>query len=286
MRVLRTRKPLAVPADFPEPGGGQHEPPPPKGLLSANEGKRLAIDVAGNCWARIPIRTQAFVGGEDFAPLIAEYVAAAVESVRADDRLGPGLTRNWYVVVGEKVIAIAQGRFRFWWDIEPGWWARTLSRFVLKLPTGVGLSSPWTMQMAIDEAGLPRILLAALASAVGKAVGRRGWFYRVAGHDINAIDGPGGHVVYPGNASAKLPPKDPDNACSAIRAAIVAAVPGEIRDRLGGVAIIDANDLGRNLLGNDSDRDREFFAQLFADNPAGQDRQQTPIMLCVQVPGS
>ena len=59
---------------------------------------------------------------------------------------------------------------------------RTLSRFVLKLPTGVGLSSPWTMQLAIQEAGLPRILLAAVVSAVGKVIGKRGWFYQVAGH--------------------------------------------------------------------------------------------------------
>jgi hypothetical protein len=275
-----------VPADFPEPGKGEHEPPPPKGLLDPNHGKRLLIELSGQSWARIPLRTPAFRGGEDYATLIADHVGVAVSAVREDDRLRAGLD-EWYVVVGEKVIAIAQQRFRFWWDIEPGWWARTLSRFVLKLPTGVGLSSPWTMQMAINEAGLPRILLAAAVSAVGKAVGRRGWFYRVAGHDINAIDGPGGHVVYPGNASAKLPPADPDGAATAIRAAIGAVVPDAAARRLGGVVIMDANDIGRNVLGRDSDRDDQFFDALFADNPAGQDRQQTPVVLCLRgAPGS
>ncbi len=276
-----------MPADFPPPGAGQHEPPAPKSLLSANPGKCLDIDVGGERWARVPLRTEAFVGGEDFAAVLAGHVAAAIEAAQADEVLAPGLTRTWYVVVGEKIIAIAQGRFRFWWDIEPGWWARLLCRFVLKLPTGVGLSSPWTMQMAINEAGLPRILLASAASAIGKAIGRRGWFYRVAGHDINAIDGPGGHVVYPGNASAKLPPKDPDAAATKIRFAVVDALPVTVSravgERLGGVAIIDANDLGRNVLGRDSDRDDEFFGQLFADNPAGQDRQQTPILVCLQL---
>jgi hypothetical protein len=272
-----------VPADFPEPGSGQHDPPLPKDLLAPNEGKQLVIDVAGERWARVPLQTRAFEGGEDFAALIAQYVAAAIEPVQADPDLEPGLSRSWFVVVGEKIIAIAQGRSCFWWDIEPGWWARTLSRFVVKLPTGVGLSTPWTMQMAIREVGLPRILLAAAVSAVGKAVGKRGWFYQVAGHDVNAIDGPGGDVVYPGNASVKLPPKDPSNAAAEIRRALLAVMPAEVGRQLGGVTIIDANDLGRNVLGQDSDRDDEFFAQLFADNPAGQDRQQTPIILCLQV---
>ena len=272
-----------VPADFAEPGSGQHDPPPPKELLSPNQGKQLVIDVAGKRWARIPLQTQAFEGGEDFASLIADYVAGAIEAIRADPNLAPGLSRTWYVVVGEKIIAIAQGRSYFWWDIEPDWWARTLSRFVVKLPTGVGLSTPWTMHMAIQEVGLPRILLAAALSAVGKAIGKRGWFYRVAGHNVNAIDGPGGDVVYPGNVSVKLPPKDPDKAAGDIRRALVAVVPGEVGDRLGGVTIIDANDLGRNVLGQDSDRQDDFFAQLFADNPAGQDRQHTPILLCLQL---
>ena len=275
-----------MPADFPPPGAGQHDPPPPKDLLSPNEGKQLTIDVGGESWARIPLRTEAFRGGEAFADVITTYVAEAVDAVLADPDLAVGLTRNWYVVVGEKIIAIAQNRFQFWWDIEPGWWARTLCRFVLKLPTGVGLSSPWTMQLAIQEAGLPRILVAAAASAVGKAIGRRGWFYRVAGHQINAIDGPGGQVVYPGNAAAKLPPARPDEAAAAIRRAVRDAVPAAVGDRLAGVVIIDANDLGRNVLGRDNDRGDDFFAELFVDNPAGQNRQQTPIIVCLQVDGA
>lgn len=273
----------AVPADFPAPGAGQHDPPPPKELLAPNDGKQLGIDIAGENWARIPLRTEAFQGGEDFSAVISGYVVAAIEAARTDPELAPGLSRTWYVVVSEKIIAIAQGRFRFWWDIEPGWWARTLSRFVLKLPTGVGLSSPWTMQMAIDEVGLPRILLAAVVSAIGKAIGKRGWFYVVAGHDVNAIDGPGGKVVYPGNASAKLPPKNPDQAARSIRRAVVSSLPEENGSTLGGVVIIDANDLGRNVLGRDSDRDAAFFAGLFADNPAGQNRQQTPVLICLQL---
>ncbi len=272
-----------APHQTPTPGSGKHEPPPPKELLAPNEGKQLLIDVAGQRWARIPLQTRAFEGGEDFAALIADYVAAAVDPILAADDLAPGLTRTWYVVSSEKIVAIAQGRSYFLWDIKPGFWAKTLSRFVVKLPTGIGLGTPWTMQLAIQEAGLPRILLASAASAVGKVIGRRGWFYQVAGHNVNAIDGPADTNVYPANVSAKLAPKDPDKASAEIRRAIRSRVPAEIGDRLGGVTIIDANDLGRNVLGQESDRPDEFFAQLFADNPAGQGRQQTPVTICLQL---
>ena len=272
-----------LPDQTPTPGSGQHGPPPPKELLAPNEGKQRVIDVGGQPWARIPLQTHAFAAGEDFAALIADYVSAAMEPILADPELAPGLARPWYVVSSEKIIAIAQGRSYFLWDIKPGWWARTLSRFVVKLPTGIGLGTPWTMQLAIQEAGLPRILVAAGASAVGKLLGKRGWFYRVAGHNVNAIDGPAETNVYPANVSAKLAPKDPDRASGQIRRAIVAVVPEDIGGRLSGVTIIDANDLGRNVLGQDSDRDDEFFAALFADNPAGQGRQQTPVTLCLQV---
>lgn len=273
----------AVPDHTPQPGEGRHEPPPPKDLLAANPGKRLEIEFDGQRWARIPLQTHAFEGGEDFAALIADYVAATVDPILADPTLAPGLSRTWYVVSSEKIVAIAQGRSYFLWDIKPGFWARTLSKFVVKLPTGIGLGTPWTMQLAIQEAGLPRILLAAAASAVGKVVGKRGWFYQVAGHHVNAIDGPAETNVYPANVSAKLAPKDPDKASGEIRRAIRERVPAEIGARLGGVTIIDANDLGRNVLGQQSDRPDEFFAQLFADNPAGQGRQQTPVIVCLQL---
>jgi hypothetical protein len=272
-----------APDQTPVPGSGQHGPPPPKDLLAPNDGKQRDVVVDGARWARIPLQTHAFAPGENFASLIAGYVSAALNPIRDDPELAPSLDRTWYVVSSEKIIAIAQGRSYFLWDIQPGWWARTLSRFVVKLPTGIGLGTPWTMQLAIQEAGLPRILVAAAASAAGKAIGKRGWFYRVAGHRVNAIDGPAETNVYPANVSAKLAPKDPDVASGQIRRAIAAAVPAEIGDILGGVCIIDANDLGRNVLGQQSDRDDEFFAQLFADNPAGQGRQQTPVTVCLQL---
>ena len=44
----------------------------------------------------------------------------------------------------------------------------------------------------------------------------------------------------------------------------------------GGTVVIDANDLGRNILGHDTGLDEATLATAFADNPLGQAREQTP----------
>ena len=122
------------------------------------------------------------------------------------------------------------------------------------------------MQLAIDEVGAPRILLAAGVSAVTKPFGVHGLFYRVAGPQAAAIDGPTSYTIPPYNESATLGPKDPDGAARRLAAAI---------DRP--VAVIDANDAGCNVLGASPGVDRQLVKRLFADNPLGQAREQTPI---------
>ncbi len=129
------------------------------------------------------------------------------------------------------------------------------------------------MELAIREVGAPRILLAAAASAVTKPFGIHGIFYRVAGPQAKAIDGPTGYTIPPYNQAATLGPKDPDAAARALAAAI--GVP---------VAIIDANDAGCAVLGASPGVDRRFVERLFADNPLGQAREQTPICVVRDVP--
>jgi asparagine synthase (glutamine-hydrolysing) len=135
------------------------------------------------------------------------------------------------------------------------------------------------MQLAIDEAGLPRVLVAAAAGAAGRLVGRRGLFYTVVGGDVRAIDGPTEYSVHPANLSAKLAPADPDRVCATISAAIRAALPQGLVDTFGGTVVIDANDLGCNVLGTDATGSRARMEQMFADNPLGQGSQRTPVAL-------
>jgi len=123
------------------------------------------------------------------------------------------------------------------------------------------------------------VLLAAAAGAAGKLVGRRGLFYTVVGGDVRAIDGPTEYSVHPANLSAKLAPEDPDRVSATISAAIRAALPQGLADTFGGTVVIDANDLGCNVLGSDAAGDRTRMEQMFADNPLGQGSQRTPVAL-------
>jgi asparagine synthase (glutamine-hydrolysing) len=140
------------------------------------------------------------------------------------------------------------------------------------------------MQLAIDEAGLPRILLASATGLAGKALGQRGVFYRVAGSAVRAIDGPTEYSAYPANVSAKLAPADPYGEARRISAALREALPAPVAARFGGTVVIDANDLGRNILGHDTDLSDPVLENAFADNPLGQAREQTPFAVVATQP--
>ncbi len=261
------------------------EPVRVKGPLDANAGKKLEVVVGDQTWLRFPIRTELFTSGDPYAERIAVDVREFVHHALDNPAYAKRLAHQWYLLVSEKIIAISQGRSYFIWDIEPSWWARTLAKFVVKTPYGIGLGSPWTMELAIKEAGLPRILFAAGVSAAGKALGKRGLFYQVAGHSVRAIDGPTEYSVYPANVSAKLAPAHPDEVASELRQALALVLKAEglveIAEALAGVVVIDANDIGRNVLGADADRPARFFEELFADNPLGQGSEQTPLAVAV-----
>jgi hypothetical protein len=170
------------------------------------------------------------------------------------------------LAVSERMVAITQGRAYPITEIRPGRLARWLERFVTRPGYGIGLGSAETMELAIREVGAPRILLAAAASAVTRPFGVHGIFYRVAGPQAKAIDGPTSYTIPPYNLAATLGPRDPDRAARSIAAAVDAPV-----------AIIDANDAGCAVLGASPGVDRRFVERLFADNPLGQAREQTPI---------
>jgi asparagine synthase (glutamine-hydrolysing) len=259
-----------------------------KGPLEANQNKKLEITVGGERWIRFPIRTDLFTEGDPYQERITAYVQELVGLASAEPAYAAAFAKPWYVLVSEKIVAISQGRSYFIWDIEPSWWARTLSKFVVRTPYGIGLGSPWTMELAIREAGLPRILFASGVSAAGKAVGKRGLFYQVAGHSVRAIDGPTEYSVFPANVSAKLAPAKPAKVAGELaerlRTALRAAGLDGAASALAGVVVIDANDIGRNVLGQQSDRPDVFFEELFGDNPLGQGSEQTPLAVAIQAP--
>ena len=77
----------------------------------------------------------------------------------------------------------------------------------------------------------------------------------------------------PANVSAKLAPKDPDQVAGRLSAAIRARVPGTYRDTFGGTVVMDANDIGRNVLGKDAPGPKEREETMFADKGGGELRR-------------
>lgn len=226
----------------------------PTGILSqANEERSLLATVDGAVYARHPVRTHLITIDDDAGEVVARYARPLGEDVAL-------------VAVGEKMVAITQGRSHRMSDIRPGRLARFLVRFVTRTDYGIGLGTPETMQLAIDEVGAPRILLAAAVSGASKPFRVHGLFYRIAGRQAAAIDGPTAYTIPPYNESATLGPRDPNGVASAMALALKAPV-----------AIIDANDAGCNTLGVSRGVDRSWVDRLFADNPLGQGSERTPI---------
>jgi len=227
----------------------------PMGILAEpNEGRALHATVDGAVYARHPVRTHLVTPADDDAVAVVRRYAMP---------LGDDVA---LVAVSERMVAITQGRSHRMVDIRPGWLARFLVRFVTRPGYGIGLGTAETMQLAIDEVGAPRILLAAMVSGLTKPFGIHGLFYRIAGRQAAAIDGPTSYTIPPYNEAATLGPRDPNG------------VAGRIAKALGApAAVIDANDAGCNALGVSRGVERRWVQRLFADNPLGQAREQTPI---------
>jgi asparagine synthase (glutamine-hydrolysing) len=225
--------------------------------------------VDAKVYARIPVRTQLFVKGDSLEAGLRDALAAAF----GDDPDATGLQAGDIIAVSEKAVAICQGRSFPVEDVRVRPLARILSKFVGRTASGIGLGIPATMELAIREAGAGRILLATAASAVTKPFGITGVFYRVAGPAVRAIDGPTRGTIPPYDGHAKMGPEDPEGVARDLAVAL-----GADGVRVG-VAIIDANDIGVNILGTSPGVDAALVESLLRDNPLGQGAQQTPVAL-------
>ena len=222
--------------------------------LQPNPGKNEIIEVGGAKYSRLPIKTSVITDNDNITEIAMKYVS-------------PYIQVGDVVFISEKAVACSQKRAVFLKDIHPRPLARFLTRFVYKSPYGIGLSMPETMEMALRECGVIRILFAAAVSAVGKLLGRRGWFYQVAGYRAESIDGPTPNTLPPYNECVVLGPENPDK------------VSREVASHIGAkVCIVDINDLQGKILGvSERDMDKALYAAILKDNPLGQSAQQTPM---------
>ena len=219
-----------------------------------NKGKEEIIEADGVRYSRFCIRTHIITDKDDIVDVAVRYAK-------------PHLEEDDVLFITEKIVGCTQGRAIPLTEIRPRRLAVILSRFVLRTPYGIGLAMPETMEMALRECGTARILLASAISAIGKLFGKRGWFYKIAGENARAIDGPCECTIPPYNEYVSLAPLDPDSVAKKVSKAVGTEV-----------IITDINDLGGNILGTSSDSiDKVLCVKILKDNPLGQSREQTPM---------
>ena len=218
--------------------------------------KNPIIEIDGNKYERIPIRTHILTPNDDMADIIKKY----------GDKF---LRKGDIVSLSESPVAITQGRAVPVKDLKVGILAKILWRFVKKVKYGTGLRSPYSMQCAIDETGAIRILFAAFVGAMGKLIGRSGDFYRIAGKQAALIDAAFTSPVPPYDQCVIKGPKYPEK-----EAWRISKIIGH------DVAIMDINDIGGSwVIGSTKGIDIELLQKIMKDNPQGQADELTPICI-------
>lgn len=224
--------------------------------FSPNEGKHLTAVTDWGCYARFPIKTHVVMKEDVMNELLDRYVADYLEE-------------GDMIFISEKIVAITQGRAFKVSEIKVSRLAKFLVKFVHKSDAGIGIGDPSTMELCLRECGRVKVFFTAIIAGICKLFGKRGVFYNILGMKARAIDGPSEYNVPPYNEYAKMAPDDPDGAAADMKAHTGVEV-----------VIVDANDLGCNVLGKSSkDIPDKFCEQLYKDNPHDQGFCQTPLAI-------
>jgi F420-0:gamma-glutamyl ligase len=214
------------------------------------------IEFAGKEYQRIAVKTHIITDKDNIDDVIGKYTATIRKS-------------GDIITISESVVAMTQGRAVPTSEIKPRLLARILWRFVRKVPYGIGLRNPYSMECAIRETGSARLLLAAVVSAIMKVFRRRGDFYRIAGIQARMIDAPGTAGLKEYIDCVILGPKDPQ--------LVVEKLAKKINSP---VAIVDVNDITGCWVVSTSDKSNiKLIEQALDDNPAGQGDACTPIII-------
>lgn len=218
------------------------------------------IEVNGKKYSRIPVKTDILTAQDDILNVIQ---ASTKDLIEKDD----------IISISESPLAITQDRAIPVEKIKIGLLAKVLWRFVSNVQYGIGLRAPTSMQCAIDEVGGLRILLAAIIGGLGKLIGRKGDFYRIAGKQAALIDAATTSPVPHYENCVLKGPKNPQS------------VAQQVKDTMGNeCAVMDINDIGGCWMIGGSDKiDSEFIEQVMKDNPQGQGAQLTPICLIREI---
>ena len=198
-----------------------------------------------------PVKTHILMPGEDIVSIIRKYIP---EPVKGD-----------IFTIAESALAIIQKRVHYVDDVKPSGLALKLSHFFLM---DSSLSSPYSMQKAINEVGAWRIILGVFAGMLGKVIGRKGDFYRVAGKPAAVIDDCTG-TLPPFDKYIVMGPTDMQNEMERIK-----------KETGMEAAVVDVNDLKRvDVLASTCPEKKNIIERALEYNPAGNGNEQTPIVV-------
>ena len=199
----------------------------------------------------------------------ADHDLVALVACATRPHLSDGATQ--IVVVTEKVVSIAAGLAVDTEGVHVGRLATVLSKRIRPRGDSLALAVPVKMQWVIDRVGRPRIIAAAVASAITRPFGVTGAFYAIAGRNARSVDGVRGE--YP---RTLLPPLDPRQGREWVR---------RLEQRLEcPVAIIDYNDRGGSVRACGGATSKRQVASLVADNPLGSRDESTPVAVLTKLP--
>lgn len=229
--------------------------------LGANENKEILREVNKKKFNRYAIKTHFVKIGENYIDIIEKYIKPIY---KAGD----------FISISEKIISLCQKRVIYRKDMQVSFLAKFLSKFAMSSNAGIGVDSPYKMQVAINLCGRFKVIYAAILAGIGKLFGKNGIFYNIVGQEISGLDGFYGKVFPEYSEYGIRIPENSNEVCD------------EIYNKLGIKAmIVDANDFNVEILGKSNciEYDDKALKQIIKDNPAGQSRQLTPIILIREV---
>ena len=216
------------------------------------------IVVDGISYNRFPIKVPRLLEfGEGLTSAVNEFVK-------------PHCQKGDWLAISEKVVSISQNLVRHISTVKVGWLARFITLGVKKHKNMTAWSRPEKMQVAIEIVGAPRMIFAAAVGVVGKFIGKRGWFWIVAGHRVSEIDGFIPEDMYPYTEWGVLPPPDPQGDCERV-------------EKETGIPAVtaDANYIDVQILGVSKGvgLDKKTVRRILLDNPLGQGNKMTPFVI-------
>ncbi len=214
-------------------------------------------NIDGQNFERILIKTHLIKFGENLQTIINQYIPSIYKE-------------GDILVISEKVVSVCQNNVRHISDVKVSLLAKLITKFVKKYPNDIGFSLPAKMQVAIDIAGYPRMILAIIIGGTLKLFGMPGYFWKIAGNRVSEIDGFNPDAMYPYTEYAILPPKYPKEICNNIEK--------NLRIK---TIIIDGNNINTEIIAKSDgvNPENKTLREILIDNPMGQDNELTPFVL-------